>query len=229
MSIHKYSKHKDYGHCYGPTISTPPMRCAWAYLAKPKKAAPPKPGQTQMPDRYELTLLPDKTNPTHVAWMKEVQTIADEMLVLFNDKNKAPLGALQAFTDCDSNEYSDTVKYPFLAGKFSFVARNEQQPAFVGRGGSKDPIEASQILGGNEVVAVVSLKLTAKGGVGYKLDLVQNIKDDGQRYGYTPIDPASLITALAPELVTPVSVEEIVGSKNGKSKGSNKEDALAAL
>lgn len=224
MTNNQYSKHKEYGHVYGPTISTPPLRSAWAYLSKPKKAAPPKPGQNQMPDRYELTLLGDKKDPKFTAWAAEVQKHADAMLALFNEKNKAPLGAIKAFQDGDSDTF-DTTKYPFLAGKLTFVAKNETQPAFVGKGGSADLIPASQIVGGNVVIAVVRMKLTAKGGIGYTLDLVQNVKDDGQRYGYTPIDPASLVAA--------ISDEQLIGNLSSgvlaQVKTSSKEDALAHL
>jgi hypothetical protein len=172
----KYYKHPKYGHVYGDRGVTPFGRAAWPALITPKDPPPPQEGQQPGAPRFELVLLLKKTDLSVKKYKKHIESMKDEMVVLFNKGRSAKMSVEDVFQDGDE---FDLEKYPYYKGNYILTARNAKDVNVVD--GKKRDIDKNMVEGGNIVCLVVCPMITAH-GISYKLEIVQYIKDDGVRF-----------------------------------------------
>lgn len=210
----KYYRHKTYGHVYGIATPSPIGRASWPALVTPKDPPPAQPGQQPGTPRFELSLLLDKASPEVQAFLEAMKTMTSEMLPVFNEGRKAPLGSVKVISDGDE---FDKEKYPYYQGNYVLVARNAFETKVYDR--QKKEIGREKIIGGQKVLAVVTPLITAH-GVSYKLELTQLIEDDGTRFGGGIRDHTSLLQALDGPDLPPETDEEDPGPEMPMSETS---------
>lgn len=176
----RVSKSKNYGHVYGETVRTPAVRVAWPSLTKPKESPfKNEDGSQKTPPRYELTFLLPKDTKDTVAFLDNLESLKDEMVDAFNHKRPTKI-QVDSLGVKDGDDF-DLEKYPYYENHFVLIARNTAKPAV--RGAKKDTVlEASEVQGGCLCWGYLTPLCTAH-GISFKLEIVQLLKDDGQRFG----------------------------------------------
>lgn len=172
----KYYKHPKYGHVYGEDMVTPGARLIWPHLVKPKDPPPPTEGQQQGAPRYELSFMIPKTEATE-AWLNALKKMVSEMLVIFNDDKKAKLSIEKFLQDGDSD--FDLERYPQLAQHYVLQGRNTQAIKLVDA--KLKPVGPEVVQGGMIGKGSLTPLITAH-GLSFKLQAVQVLRDDGQRF-----------------------------------------------
>lgn len=178
----KYWKHPEYGMVFGDELPTPRGRLIWPSIDAPKKGMANKDGSPTT-DYFMVSILLPKDAATTAVFLEAVEDMTDEMLVQFNEDRAAPLGACPMIgpkCKIKDGDTLDTVKYPFYAGNYELLARNAQQPKVVDS--KKETLPPTTIVGGVEGRLVIKPLVTSH-GISYKLEVVQLVKDDGQRFG----------------------------------------------
>lgn len=187
----KYYVHQQFNviFCNEP-IETPVGRVCWPALVT-AKPPPMFDGKSSGEPKFEVTLLIPKTGPKTESFLGTLKTQVDEMLALFNQKSAAKIGSMDLLKDGDTMDHE---KYPHHAGNWVLVARNAKDVRVVD--GSADPkdVDKALVVGGVKARALVSAKVSAK-GVGFTLNLVQMIKDDGVRFGGGTRDLTKMLSA----------------------------------
>jgi hypothetical protein len=217
----KYYKHPKYGNTYGLPINTPTGRCAWPHLIAPEPAPPAKPGEPQGAPRYAITIILPKAEKTVQEFLKAVDIMVKEMLVVYNQGQKAKLAIDSILNDGDN---FDLEKYPYYRDSWILIARNAKLPSVVD--GKKNLIPVEAISGGMFVRANVTPLLTGK-GLSFKLEALQRVKDDNTRFAGA--SRAGSYVAMLPvvddEGENTESTSEVVSApltaetpKNGKAK-----------
>lgn len=176
----KYYKHPKFGRVYGEALATPRGRACWISLVNPKDPPPPSAGQPPGKPRYEATILLQKDNAKVISFVKALHVMVQEMLVEYNQGNKAKLAIDSELYDGDA---ADLEKYPYYAGCWTLLARNEKQPEVVNSSKPKpQAIAKSGIIGGNLIRLIVTPHIGPT-GVSFKLNIAQFVDDDGVRFG----------------------------------------------
>ncbi len=188
----KISKHKTYGFVYGIKTKTPVGRLAWPSLVTAKESTfPLKEGETQPPPRFEATYLWSKKDKDVKAFVKELDTMKDDMVELFNEgKKKAKISVDEVLKDGDE---MDTEKYPYYAGNYYIVAKHKDRPQIFDM--SVNEVKPEDVKGGMPALAVITPILTAH-GMSFKLEVVQLAKDDGVRFAGGATDSKDMLEAL---------------------------------
>jgi hypothetical protein len=175
----KYYRHPKFGRVYGNTLPTPIGRLCWPALVTPKEDN----YQGKVTLRYGITVLIDKEDPKTLAFKEKLDTMLDEeggMLAIFNEHADVNI-SLSGEVLKDGDEF-DQEKYPYYAGKYVILARNEKQIPVYGPSGSEEILDPSVIHGG-VLGRVVLTPHLGPSGVSFKAEAVQYYKDDGVRFG----------------------------------------------
>lgn len=197
MANSKYYKQEKYNNIYSnEPLETPIGRAGWVSLITPKPGRVFEEGKPPSKDKFELTLFIPKDGKNTEQFKNNVQLQVNEMLAIYNENNPAPLAdSVILFEDGDK---SDPEQYPQKQGCWVLVARSVKPVRVVD--GSPEPkdIEKERIAAGVKVKCLVSPKLSSK-GVGFTLNIVQLIKDDGVRFTGGVKDFTKMLSACTEE------------------------------
>jgi hypothetical protein len=217
----KYYTHPTYGMVFGNKELTPSGTIVWPSLVKPREfkqvgAAQDKPS----PPRYEVTILFKKSDTKAKLFLENLDVTTQEMLAQYNENKSAKIAAAEFVKDGDNEKKFDPEKYPFFAGNWVLVARNAEKPACWGterdENGIVLPCEPVKFAGGQVCKLIITPIITAH-GISYKLNDIQLVKDDGQRFGGGVVEGASLLSQ--------ASDEDLLDSKDDEDT----EDSLASV
>jgi hypothetical protein len=175
----KYYRHPKFGRVYGTTLKTPIGRLCWPALATPKEDN----FQGVVTSRYGITILLKKDDPKTQAFVDSINTMLDEeggMLEIFNEHADVRI-SLNSEVLKDGDGF-DMEKYPYYAGQYVVLARNEKQIPVYGPTGKDEVLDPSMIKGG-VLGRVILTPHLGPSGVSFKAEAVQYYKDDGVKLG----------------------------------------------
>lgn len=240
MTTKKYGSDA-YSNVYAESIPTPKGRFAWPSLVTPR---PPKAGKPGGP-RYEISLVLEKDDPKVKSFVKMLQAESKGMIEFFN-KDFKPKRAFDAdevyMFDGDAQ---DPESYPYYQNCWVLLARHPKQPLVVDD--AKGQIDPSFIKGGMIGKLMVTPMLTS-GGLRFRVDVVQFIKDDDIRFAGGTKSVSDLLSKLedesgesaaeeasddedteeAPE-AEPEEEQKAIGNKPKKLKAADVEAAKAEI
>lgn len=170
-----------YGQVYTAMLRTPVGRAAFTKLITPDIY--------QGQPKYRTCILFPKDNPEVVNSLKRLETAAEEALKKkFGDKlDKQRVALNAALRDGDDAKMAE---YKGFKGCWYIQPGTKQIPTIVDE--KESAIGAEAIISGMKVRAVVTGIITDK-GVGWRLDILQLVLDDGVRYLGGP-DPRRLLS-----------------------------------
>lgn len=214
-----FYKHPQFGHVYGPTVSTPSGRFAWvSHLVKPKDGMKQQDG-SQGPPRYEITLLLSKDDPRVKSFINETEKLSKYLVQHYNVGKKAQLAGVEFLKDGDE---FDLEKYPFYKDMWVLIARNQKQPPCY----DKDKLELAhnKVLGG-QIGKILATPLITAHGMSFKLEAVQVLKDDGVRFAGGMRD----LTELLDDATSEDTEKNGSSESEGVSESSQETGKAAAL
>lgn len=223
----KLYKHPQFGMIFCGETVTPQGNICWPRsLVVPKDAPPPQEGQPPGKPRYEATLILEKKHPAVIKFVKEIEALTDEAVILFNKGRSATINKGPIFGKYGDGDAWDLEKYNFYRGMWVLVARSAEQPKVVDN--KREALQPGDIKGGMHGRFVITPLITAH-GVSYKLLIVQKFEGE-----YTPIAGGSrevmdlladLDEAASEETTEPVQQElpavEAKPKKNTKAAAVN--------
>lgn len=199
MTTEKYGRSKKYNRVYGNPVKTPIGRFSWPYLSEPKVGEL----NGKVISNYEVQLLIDKSSPELQEFQVNLQTMANEMLELYNKYAPAKLAGVDVFKDGDGYDHE---KYPYYANTFVLATRNSEKPKVLNA--TKAEITPDTITPGvkGRLVVIPHLGPT---GISYRVERVQFLEDDGVRFGGGKRDYDGLLDAIEGESTIEEQAEEL--------------------
>lgn len=192
MGKKKYYQHPRYKRVYGDDMVSPIGRIVRMALVEPRE--PNEQWEDGKP-RYEATLLLPKGSEVVENFLSDIEVMVDEMVAQYNQaagKGTAKIAIDDVCEDGDVAEWIDDEKTPYYRGHYILVLRNMKQPKFLDR--NKAVIDGAEIQGGMKVRTVITPHVGPT-GVAYKLERVQLVADDGERFGGSTRNHDALLSA----------------------------------
>lgn len=208
----KYWKHPQYGTVYGTKTVSPMGYITWPALVSPKPGFVGKDGVSSAP-RFEAPVLLEKSEAKVRLFFEEIESMAAEMIEIYNKGKSAKLGSVSIFKD---GEEFDHEKYPYYAGKWLLLGRNTERPTIYGIDKTPDgkkyqEIDPGFIVGGHLVRLVITPLITSH-GLSFKVTDVQYLRDDGTRFGGANVSGATLLDNAKEDIQSILDDKSIAGT-----------------
>lgn len=221
-----FVKSGKFGNVYGDFLKVDSARAAWVYIDKPRVPRAPKSGEQPREPKYEVTLLLPKGTPETKAFLRQANTMVEQMADGFFVGKASKKRPAEFEVVYDGDEREDLEQYPFYEGHWYIIARatvNKQPKLWrLLKKGKGEIIPQSELEAGMRCQAVVC-PLFSQMGLSFQIHLLTLLKDDGVRFAGSRPSPEAYLDITEDE----DAKEAREKKESAQKKAANKRKAAA--